>query len=57
MSPFSVVDNRYMGEGIAFIIVNQPKEDRWKNTQHGDFYSFDEANDLANELNSEWGVL
>lgn len=51
---FSVVDNRYAGDGHAFVIPNQAHADRWKNNQHGDHPTLKEAEAHAERLNALW---
>ncbi len=53
---FSVVDNMWRGEGFAFVIEDQAHSDRWKNNQHGDFATREEAETVARNLNLLWEV-
>lgn len=54
----SVVDNRYLGEGFAFIIRDLPYSDRWKYKIHREYFTEKEedtdARMLVNKLNTEF---
>lgn len=51
---FSVVDNRYMGEGFAWVIPNLPRSERWKYNFHGEYFDHTTADAKAAELNAAW---
>jgi hypothetical protein len=57
----SVVDNRYRGEGFAFIIRDLPYGDRWKYKIHKDYCAGKiedtDARALVDSLNAEFKAL
>ena len=57
MDQYSVVDNRYRGEGFAWVIENLDRGERWKYGFHGEFCNKSQADALALALNNEWGEV
>jgi len=51
---FSLVDNRYRGEGFAFVIEDLANEDRWKYNFHGTYFWRDQAEAIAQKMNDAW---
>ena len=51
---FTVVDNRYRGEGFAWVVENLPRDEFWKYGIHGTFADEYEAECLAYALNQAW---
>ena len=56
MDVFTVVSNRYRGEGFAWPIKNLPREERWKYGLHGEYLEEAEAQLAAENLNKAWGI-
>ena len=53
---YTVVDNRYQGEGFAWVITDLPYGERWKYGLHGDFNDKGAADEAAAKLNRAWGA-